>query len=223
MAHYQRPEKQKNQGPDEFISFFDHVVRYFLKHQGKLIGLGVALVLAFACYGLYLYYQGYRVREFASLYQEAQRDANQKGLQVWEELLHKSPPLDLRAVIHLQMGGAYAQDSKWDSSAQQFGEAGQSRSQVLSPLGQFAEGVALENAGAYEKALVAFQNLSQTKDSPLKEFARLGMARCLLQMGKKQEAESILTSMVAVNSDAPAGVKNAALNTLLSVRLKSGS
>ncbi len=223
MAHYQRPEKQKKQGPDEFISFFDHVVRYFLRHQGKLIGLGVTLVLAFGCYGLYLYYQGYRVREFASLYQQAQKDTGQKGLQVWEELLHKSPPLDLREIIHLQMGGIYSQELKWDSAAQQFGEAGQSRSQVLGPLGQFAHGVALENAGAYEKALVAFQNLSQEKDSPLKEFARLGMARCLLQMGKKQEAEPILMSMIGANSDVPAGVKSAALNTLLVLRLKSGT
>lgn len=219
MAQYNRPPKRKKKGPDEFISFFDHIVRYFEIHQKKLILLVVAGVIAFAGYGIYLYRQNKRVKDFAVLYQEALKASPEDSLRSWQEILKKDPPLKLEDVIAIQIGGIYARKQDWINAATEFNKAGDSDSELLRFLGQWAGAVSLENSGSWEKAYSEYQKISEEAANPFKDNGRLGMARCLLGLGKISEAETLLNQLVGKDSEVSPSVKAAAMNKLLVMRL----
>jgi predicted negative regulator of RcsB-dependent stress response len=219
MAQYDRPPKEKPKGPDEFVSFFDHLVRYFYIHQVKffiVLGLGV---LFFAGYGIFLYYQNYRVKEFSTLYQKALESTGTEALSEWQSLAQKNPPKKLSEVISIQQGGILAAQGEWEKAAQAYAQAGQSREGLLQYLSQWSEGISLENAGKLDQALAVYQGLRQEKDNPFKDFAALGEAQVLLAQGKADQAQAILRELIGNESEAPAAVKSAAMNKLLALEL----
>ncbi len=73
MPQYNRPPKQKPPKADEFISFFDHVVRYFSIHQNKLAVVVIAGLLALGGYGVYQYIRSHKIQNVALDYYRAER------------------------------------------------------------------------------------------------------------------------------------------------------
>ena len=219
MAQYNRPPKKKVKGPDEFISFFDHLVKYFMIHRNKLfIVIGVA-VLAFAGYGIFLYVQSNRVKEFAALYGEAMNAPEAQSLKKWQEIEQKSPPLELDDIISIQIGGVLGKEGKWDEAAAKFNRAALSQSEVLHYVSLWAGAVAQENSGKFPEAFKDYQNISQDEQNPYKEFGRLGMARILGLQGKTGEAETILMDLIKPESETPPAVQTAAKNNLIVLKM----
>ncbi|MDX1387191.1 MAG: tetratricopeptide repeat protein, partial [bacterium] len=91
---------------------------------------------------------------------------------------------------------------------------------VLRYTAQWAAAVALENAGDFQKALDVYQKMSGEADNPFKEYGRLGMARAMELMGKKQEAEKILQDLLSQETEIPQAVESAARDKLLVLKLK---
>jgi hypothetical protein len=219
MAQYDRPPKTKPKGPDEFVSFFDHLVRYFSIHQVKffiVLGLGVAF---FAGYGIYLYYQNYRVKEFSTLYQGAIDAPASEALKQWQTLEQQNPPKKLEDVIAIQQGGILAGQGDWVQAAQLYSQVGNSKAALLKYLAGWAEAVSLENAGKLDEALTAYQKIRQEKENPFMNFGGLGEAQVLAAQGKTDQAKSILTELIGNESEVPAAVKLAAMNKLLAMQL----
>jgi hypothetical protein len=223
MAQYDRPPKIKPKGPDEFVSFFDHLVRYFYIHQIKffiVLGLGVAF---FAGYGVYLYYQNYRVKDFSTLYQDALDAPAPDALNRWKALEDKNPPKKLEDVIVIQQGGILAGQGDWERAAQAYAGAGNSKAGVLKYLAGWAEAVSLENAGRNDEALAAYQKMRGDKDNPFADYGALGEAQVLAAQGKADASKSILMELIRNESAAPAAVKTAAMNKLLALQLPAGA
>jgi hypothetical protein len=223
MAQYDRPPKKKEKKVDEFISFFDHLVRYFAIHRYKLMVVLAAGALAFAGYGIYLYWQNHQVEEFAVLYSDASQAPAADALKRWEDLAGKNPPLRLDDVVFLQIGGILSGNSEWKKAAEEFSRTGDSPSPLLKYLGQLAGATALENSGDFNGALEAYQRLSQEVGSPFQYQAKFGMARCFGAMGQAAEAETILFQLIAGDSGAPQGIKLAAQNRLIVMKLNAAA
>lgn len=219
MAQYDRPPKVKPKGPDEFVSFFDHVVRYFFIHRVKFFIVLTVGVAFFASYGIYLYYQNYRVKEFSTLYQDALDAPEGEALNRWKALEEKNPPKKLEEVIAIQEGGILAGQGDWVQAAEVYARAGDSKAGVLKYLAGWAEAVSLENAGRQDKALTAYQKIRQDKENPFADFGALGEAQILASQGKTEASKSILIELIGNESKAPAPVKSAAMNKLLALQL----
>jgi tetratricopeptide (TPR) repeat protein len=220
VAQYDRPPKKKAKGPDEFISFFDRLVRYFLIHRLKFYVVIGAVALGFMGWGVYLYLQSQGVKEFAVLYNQALQAPPQEALQAWNEIGSKNPPLNLDDIIDIQKAGILAREGKWKEAADYYFQAGLSSDGVLRYTAQWAGAVALENAGDYQKAFEEYQKMSSETDNPFKEYGHLGMARCKELMGNKQEAEKILWDLLNLETEIPQAVASAARNKLLVLKLK---
>ncbi|MDL1872275.1 tetratricopeptide repeat protein [Deltaproteobacteria bacterium PRO3] len=220
MAQYNRPPKSKAPKPDEFVSFFDHVVRYFLVHQKKFYVLIGAVLLGFGGYALQRYWVGKKMHDLALDYLKAEQAQGAEATGAWEALAKQDPPKPLRDVVALQLGGALAAQAQWEPSAQSFQKGAESKSFVLYSVARLAQGVALENAKKYSEALTVYQEIADLKDDPFRYRGKLGMARIYLAMGQPTEAENILLQMLVKTSDAPAPVKGAALSQLVAMKAK---
>ena len=218
MAQYNRPPRVKPAKPDEFISFFDRVVRYCLHHQSKFYALVAAGVLALAGYGIYQYKAGRDAQNFAADYYQAESASESQASNTWENLLKMNPPGSLPDLIRLQWGGDLAKQQKWEEAAKIFASNEASRSILLKDLSRFSQAVALENAGQWDSAYRIYQALADGKSSVLVSEARLGMARALSGQKKDQEAEVILLQLIGKGSDASAAIKAAALNRLIAMK-----
>lgn len=220
MAQYNRPPKSKAPKPDEFVSFFDHVVRYFLIHQNKFYILIGAVVLGFSGYALQRYLASQKMHDLAMDYMKAEQAQGAEAATAWEALTKKDPPKPLREVVALQLGGALAAQAQWEPSAQSFLKSADSKSFVLYSVARLAQGVALENAKKYSEALTVYQEIADLKDDPFRYRGKLGMARVYLSMNQPTEAENILLGMLVKTSDAPEPVKGAALSQLVAMKAK---
>ena len=221
MPQYNRPPKKKKKGPDEFVTFFQKLVRYFSAHQGALIIVVLAAVVAFGVYGIYLYRQNVQVKKFATLYDQGVNAPPEKALEVWEEIEENDPPLQLQEVVAIQIGGIFSSRDQWEKAAVQFERASDSSSKILKYLGQLARAVSLENAKKLDEALAEYKKISNDKENPLKDYGRLGMARIFAIQGKSGEAEAILFQLASNDSEAPKAVKGAALNQLLAMKVRA--
>jgi tetratricopeptide (TPR) repeat protein len=219
MAQYNRPPKQKAQKPDEFISFFDRLVRYFYVHQQKFIVLVAAAVLGLGIYGLYRIKVSRDIQKFSIDYMEAEKAPSDKSLELWKKFAEMKPPAQLPELIVLQIGGNYVSAKDWSEAAKAFQSNGNSSSKILRMLSQLAYAGSLENAKQYSQAFEAYQKISQDMGNPFQEEGRLGQARCLSGMGKDSDAETILIQLIAKGSEAPQSVKAAALNKLIAMKL----
>ncbi len=219
MAQYNRPPKKKAKGPDEFISFFDHLVRYFMVHRNKLIILVGVAVLGFVAYGIFLYQQSNRVHDFAALYQEALVAPPEEALSTWQDLLDKNPPLDLKEVVAMQIGGIYAKDEDWTKAAEYFHLAAQAKSQVLRYPGQWSYADALANAGKSQEAMVIYQGMADDPENPFKDYGRLGMARLMENTGQVESARKILEALTKEGAEVIPAVQTAARDQLLLLAL----
>ncbi|HCU24699.1 MAG TPA: hypothetical protein DF383_06760 [Deltaproteobacteria bacterium] len=220
MAQYNRPPKTKAPKPDEFISFFDRLTRYFLLHQNKFWMLVMVAVLAFGAYGLYRYRIGQRLHEMALDYMKADQSRGAEALQAWERLRSLKPPAPLAQVVELQVGGSLAATQKWAEAAQAFQQSAADKSFLLAAVAKLAAATALENAEKYSEALAAYQEIAGFQDSPFRYRGSLGAARAYAALGQPTEAENILFPLLLKNSDAPEAVKNAAMNQLVVLKLK---
>lgn len=219
MAQYNRPPKKKAKGPDEFVSFFDHLVRYFMVHRTKLfVVIGVA-VLAFVGYGVYLYIQNQRVHEFASLYSEALTAPSEEALAAWQKLYDKNPPLDLKESVAMQMGQIYAEQGEWLQAAEQYRLVSEAKSETLRYPAQWSLAVALENAGKLSEAQAIYQGMSEDTQNPYRDQGRLGVARVLILSGKVDQGRQILTNLVKPGAEVHPAVRSAARDQLLALEI----
>ena len=223
MAQYNRPPKVKAKGPDEFVSFFDRLIRYFYIHQVKFFVLLLLVVAGFAGYGIFIYYQNYRVKQFATIYQEALDTAGPEGLAKWQDLSNKNPPKNLQDIIYIQEGGLLAGENDWLKAAQAYTQAAKSKSAVLKYVSSWAEAVALENAGQWPEALGAYQQIQQEQENPFKDFAGLGQAQVLMAQGKADQAQVVLMGLISQDAATPEAIKSAAMNKLLSLQLPAAT
>lgn len=221
MAQYNRPPRVKPAKPDEFISFFDRVVRYCLQHQYKFYAVLAAGVLGLAAYGIYQFKAGRDAQNFAADYYKAETTTESQASQTWEELLKKNPPGRLPDLIRLQWAGDLAKQQKWEEAVKIYAANEASGSTLLKDLSSFSQAVALENAGQWDSAYKIYQILADGKGSPLVSEARLGMARALSGQKKDQEAEVILLQLIGKGSDASAAIKAAALNRLIAMKART--
>lgn len=220
MAQYNRPPKSKAPKPDEFVSFFDHAVRYFQVHQNKFFLLIAAVVLGFSGYALNRYLVGKKMHDLALDYMKAESAQGQEAIGAWQALTQQNPPKPLREVVALQLGGALASAAQWEPSAEAFAKGADSKSFMLYSVARLANGVSLENAKKYSEALSVYQEIADLQDDPFRYRGKLGMARIFLAMNQATEAENILLQLLVKGSDAPEPVKGAALSQLVAMKAK---
>jgi tetratricopeptide (TPR) repeat protein len=220
MAQYNRPPKQKPPKADEFISFFDRLILYCKFHQDKFFIVLGAAVLALIGYGIYNFQISRKIDKVATDYFQAEKAPQDQALTVWEKVESMKPPAQLPELIALQIGGIYSKDNQWAKAAEAFQKSSQSSSSLIQSVGSLAHATALENDQKYQDALAIYQKISFEKNNPFKEEGQLGAARCLVGMGKANDAETILYQILAKGSDAAPAIKSAALNKLLVLKLK---
>ncbi len=223
MAQYNRPPKSKAPKPDEFVSFFDHLTRYFLIHQNKFWILLAVVVLGFSGYALSRYLAGKKMHDLAMDYMKAEQAPPAESLKAWEALVGFKPPSPLKEVVDLQVAGALAGQGQWEAAAQAFQKGADSKSFALWSVAQLGKAVALENAKKFDQALAAYQEIASMKDDPFRFRGQLGQARVYLAMGQPTEAENILFSLLVKSYDAPEPVKGAALSQLVAMKVKPAS
>ncbi len=221
MAQYDRPPRKKPPKPDEFFSTMDHLVRYFTVHQKKLYLLILIFVVGFAGYGVYRIQLSRKLTKLATSYAEAQDAPEDDTLAGWEKVLKENPPKNLRELVHLQIGGRYGSKGQWAEAAQAFQKAAESRSKILHPVAQLALAVSLENSGEFAKAQAAYEAVAKLEKNPLSYDGRLGAARALIGQNKINDAETILFQLLAKDAETPPAVKQAALNALTVLKIKS--
>jgi len=221
VPQYNRPPKAKPPKADEFVSFFDHIVEYFMLHQGKFWVLVVVLVLGFSGYALNRYFIGQKMTALAFDYTQAEQAPPTDSLKAWESVLGKNPPSPLKEVVDLQVGGAQAGQGLWEAASQSFQKSSDSKSFTLWSVAKLANAVSMENAKKYPEALAVYQEIAAMKEDPFRFRGRLGQARVYLAMGQPTEAENILLSLLVKSSDAPDPVKGAALSQLVAMKAKT--
>ena len=221
MAQYDRPPKAKAIRPDEFISFFDHLVRYFEIHQNKFFILILAVLLGFAVFGVYQYQTGKKLDGMAVAYLEAEQASGEAALPKWEAIIQSNPSGELKNLALLQIGGIQADTGAWAKASEAFEKASQSRSKVVSGLGELSSAISMENAKQCDKAQAIYEKLSAQDSNPFRFEGKLGMARCLIANGKADKAEGILYELIANSSGANPAIKGAALTKLEVLKLQA--
>lgn len=221
MAQYKRPPKQKKKGPDEFISFWDHVVRFFMFHRDKLIGLVIVSLLAFGGYGFWIYYQGNRAKKLATLYETALQAPAPQSIEDWQGFIEQNPPLSLKALAAFELGGRLAAEKKWQQAAEAYQEAAESKNPLLRNIGLWSKAVALENAGELEQALQSFENLAKDPQDAFYLYGLLGKARILSEMGKHEDAKGVLEQILNQSGQEASAIRRAAERQLLVLQLSS--
>jgi len=218
VAQYNRPPKAKAARPDDFISFFDHLTRYFLKHQMKLWVLIGAALLAFGIYTLYQYRIGQKMNGLALDYWKADEAPADETLSAWQKVQKLDPPRPLKEVVGLRVGGAFSSQQNWKDAAAALQDPA-SHSFALQSVARLAQAAALENSGENAKALDAYRSVAESSDDPFRFRAKLGMARCYFASGENGEAEKLLYALVVKGSDAPEPVQSAAWAQLAAAKI----
>ncbi|HKY62597.1 MAG TPA: tetratricopeptide repeat protein [bacterium] len=218
MPQYNRPPKAKAARPDEFISFFDHLTRYFLKHQMKLWALVGAALLAFGAYTLYQYRIGQKMNTLSLDYWKADEAPSGESLSAWQRVEKLNPPRPLKDVVGLRLGSAFSGQQNWkDAAAALQDPAGHSF--ALQSVARLARAAALENSGDTAKAMEVYRSVADKAEDPFRFRAKLGLARGYFAQGENGEAEKILFSLVIKGSDAPEPVQNAAWAQLAAMKV----
>lgn len=223
MAQYNRPPKAKPPKADEFVSFFDGIIDYFMVHQGKFWILVAVLVVGFSGYALNRYRIAQRMTVLATDYAQAEQAPPADSLKAWESVLGKDPPSPLRQAVDMQVGGAQAGQGLWEAASQSFQKSSDSKSFTLWSVAKLANAVSLENAKKYPEALAVYQEIAAMKDDPFRFRGQLGTARVYLEMNQPTEAENILLQLLVKSSDAPEPVKGAALSQLVAMKAKTSA
>lgn len=226
MAQYNAPPKVKDKGPDEFISFFDHVVRFFMAHRIKFVALVALLVVSFGAYGVWLYFQSQKAQEVASIYEAALEAQGADAIADWQALIAQKPPLSLKAIASLELGGRLSQEKKWPEAAQAFSQATQASDKLLRSVGLWSTAVAWENAGDFAKSLENFDPLTANSKDVFYFEGVLGKARVLAQSGQTAKAEELLLSLLGSSQETqedtatvPKAIQKRAQAQLLALRL----
>ncbi|HKX12017.1 MAG TPA: tetratricopeptide repeat protein [bacterium] len=218
MPQYNRPPKAKAARPDEFISFFDHLTRYFIQHQMKLwVLIGLAL-LAFGAYTFYQYRIGQKMGALALDYWKADEAPAGETLSAWQRVEKLDPPRPLKDVVGLRLGGAFSSQQNWKDAAAALQDPA-AHSFALQSVARLAQAAALENSGEAAKALAVYRSVAENADDPFRFRAKLGMARCYFASGENGEAEKILYALVVKGSDAPEPVQSAAWAQLAAAKV----
>lgn len=223
MAQYNRPPKAKAPKADEFVSFFDSIIEYFMLHQAKFWILVAVLAIGFSGYALNRYRIGQQMFDLATDYSQAEQAQAADSLKAWESVLSKNPPSPLRQVVDMQIGGAQAGQGLWEAASQSFQKSADSKSFTLWSVAKLANAVSLENAKKYPEAMAVYQEIAAMKDDPFRFRGKLGTARVYLEMNQPTEAENILLQLLVKSSDAPEPVKSAALSELVAMKAKTSS
>lgn len=220
MAQYNSPPKKKAKKPDEFVSFFDHLTRYFMLHQGKFWILIACAVAGFSAYAVRSYLISERKQDLAMDYMKAEQAPAAEAVKAWEDLGKKNPPSPLKEVVDLQVGGALVAQQQFEPAAQAFQKSAASKSFMLYTVARLAYAVSLEDAKKYPEALAVYQEVADMQDDPFRYRGQLGLARVYTAMGQPTEAERILLDLLVKKSDAPDPVKNFALGQLVASKVK---
>ena len=220
MPQYNRPPKARPKKADEFVSFFDHVTRYFMIHQMKFWTLLAAGVVALGGYGIYRYRISQRLHDLAVEYMQAEQTPPAEAATAWQSFAKQNPPSPLAQIVGLQLGGAYAQNQQWNEAAQAFQKSATSKSFLLESVAKLAAATSMENAKNYSQALDSYRAVAEQASNPFRYRGKLGMARCYAGMGQGSDAENILLQLLVKGSDAPEPIKSSALNQLIAMKAK---
>jgi tetratricopeptide (TPR) repeat protein len=218
VPQYNRPPKAKAARPDEFISFFDRLTRYFIRHQMKFWVLIGAALLAFGAYTIHKYRQGQKMNEVALDYWKADEAPAESALSAWQGVEKLNPPAPLKEVVGLRLGGAFSDQKNWKDAAGALQDPA-SHSFQLQSVARLAEAAALENNGDFAKALESYRRVADSAEDPFRFRAKLGMARSYFATGENGEAEKILYALLVKGSDAPDPVQNAAWTQLAAMKI----
>lgn len=218
MPQYNRPPKSKAARPDDFISFFDHLTRYFLIHQMKLWVLLGAALLAFGAYTLNQYLKGQKMNTLALDYWKADEAPADASLSAWQGIEKLDPPRPLKDVVGLRVGTAFSSQQNWKEAINALQDPA-SHDFALRSVARLAQAASLESSGDYAKALSTYREIADKSEDPFRFRAKLGMARSYFATGENGEAEKILYSLVVKGSDAPEPIQGAAWTQLASMKV----
>lgn len=218
MPQYNRPPKVKAARPDDFISFFDHLTRYFIQHQMKLWILIGAALLAFGAYTIHRYRIGKEMNALGLDYWKADEAPADASLSAWQGIEKLNPPRPLKDVVDLRVGGAFTGQRNWKEAVNAL-QAPASNDFALRSVARLAQAAALENSGDYAKALSTYREVADNAEDPFRFRAKLGMARSYFANGESGEAEKILYALVIKGSDAPEPVQGAAWTQLAAMKV----
>jgi hypothetical protein len=178
-----------------------------------------ASLLGLAGYGLFHYVNSRKLTAVAVQYAEAEKAPPAEALGKWEKVLAERPPGNISPLAQIQIGHILGNENKWAEAGQAFLKSSEASDKNLRMVGELAWAISLENAKDFPKAMEAYRKISLQEKNPFRHEAQLGMARAHLALGQTGEAEMILYQLISTKSEAEPGVRAAALNELVGMKL----
>ncbi len=188
-------KRKADRKPDEFISAWAKIIRYFYENQ-LFFYITVSLVIALAVglvVGSFLYFHRQTesqeiLNNGTKIYRDAggsEEDLN-KALLVFTTVSKKYPLSKARKIALLYKGNVLYDLKKYDEALSAFKSAEKKLTGPLKDIASENIGYTYEQMGDYEKASEVFKGLI----SPDNEDAYLDLIRNLEKAGKKDEVQT---------------------------------
>ena len=113
-------------------------------------------------------------------------------------------------IASLKLGAAYFADGRYDEAILTYQDfLAKFGSHALAVNAKYSLAMALEANGAFDEAIAKFKEISE--EGPFAQEAKLGMARCSILKGDKDNGKAILDMFIADNAGKPVVIRAEAL------------
>ena len=203
MAVGKKITKKELKQPDQFHAVASNVIQYISENRRKIyIAAGIAglVVLLLVAWGIYdfnyeknanlMYSQAYNSYTLAGTSEDG-KDAYEKAIDIYEELIRKYPRSDAAKLSFYNTGNLYYDLNDIDKSRMAYQNFLRkcSKYNMLTSLAYYGLGYCYEYKKDFEKAIESFENSNKNREGL--RFASINYAnigRIYEKMGKEKKA-----------------------------------
>ncbi len=208
MATYKQLPQKKAKGPDEFISFFDHLYhRIYLRGPAYLAVGGIFL---FVILGI-IFWREFHIRSAESTSQkiyEASKKGKDEQIKVLADIRKVNPYSPLGMWVTLQMANQQEDCNEVIKDLNSY--VGYGENEILRSLVYLKTGTCLENQMKWESALDLYQRASGDSNNIFRDWSHLRLAQVYRYLGKDEEMNRELEGLVSNSSKARPAIQEMA-------------
>lgn len=185
--------------PDEFITLSNRVLFWIKGNYQKVIWIGSGVILLIILYVGYTAYDNRQERlAHEKYFSTLEMSDSDKKLKALETLIEEFPRTKAAFTSQVTVGHLYYQKKDFPRAVSAY-QTALSKGQFPTPFRILIHenlAYSYEQKGDLQQAAKAFLEISQEKETLLKEDAYLNLARVYQKMGKPQEAKATYQSFL---------------------------
>jgi len=208
MPLYDHEPHTKDNGPDEFVSFFDKL--YHKAYANGPLTLAILGIIAFVCLGIFFWSQFHSIQDqkLARRIYEAQKEGPEAEEKLFSDLRKKNLYAPIGIWASLELADDLMKQSQCDKVLDTLTMyVGHGEDSVLRTLVYSQVGTCLENKKDWNKAAEHYSQAADDSKNFLRDWSELRLAYAKQQLGQGDAAQRILQKLSATDSKASPAVK----------------